>query len=417
MRIWFVSTRIAGNDGVSLEAARWHHILRNMGHKVTFVAGELDRRGILIPELHFTSPKIMGLYDKVVYGKNRFGSIEKDLFDISGTIEGKLREVMNGKKPDLMVVANVFSLPMNFPFAVALSRVIEEFKIPVVARHHDFWWERKRFLRSTMFPFFKRWFPPKSTYVKHVVINSDSQSQLLKRTGINSSVISDCFNFEYKRSKLDKYSASFRKDFGLSRDDVVFLQATRIVPRKRIELAIKLVEKINDPRAVLLIAGHSGDEGGEYELELRALVSNSKARVLFIGDYIGSVRRIKSIIKGFDKRPKRRKVYTLWDAFVNSDFMTYPTLLEGFGNQFIESVFFKKPIILTPYPVYKKDIKPLGFESIEMDEQISERVIKKVKFYMDNKKAYGELVEKNFELGKKYFSFEATEEKIKGLLN
>ena len=178
MRIWFVSTRIAGNDGVSLEAERWKQILTRMGHNVVFVAGELDRRGILIPELHFNSPKIVDLHDKVVYGNSHYKKVEKDIFDIAGTIEGKLREAINGKKPDLLIVANVLSLPMHFPFAVALTRVIEEYNIPTIARHHDFWWERQRFLKSSMFPFFKRWFPPSISQIKHVVINSDSQKSL-----------------------------------------------------------------------------------------------------------------------------------------------------------------------------------------------------------------------------------------------
>lgn len=413
MRIWFVSTRIAGNDGVSLEAVRWRSILTRLGHKVTFVAGELDRSGILIPELHFNNQKVVELHDKVVYGKDHFKKVEAEIFEFAGKIEGKLREAFNGHKPDMLIIANCLSLPMHFPLAIALTRIIEEFKIPTIARHHDFWWERKRFLKSSCFPFFKRWFPPNSPYIKHVTINSITQKELKDKMGIDSVIIPDTFDYESHRQK-DSYNRSFKKDFGISKDDIVFLQATRIVPRKRIEISIKLVKKLDNPNIVLVVAGKVGDEGREYYEELQKLTSELKVRVIFAGDYIDFTRRTTG---------ERRKIYSLWDAFVNSDFVTYPSQVEGFGNQYIESVYFKKPVIITPYPVYKKDIKPLGFKSIEITENLTVKDLNLVKHYLENeiqlryRNEVQKMTETNFILGKKHFSYEATEAKIQKILN
>lgn len=415
MKIWLLSTRIAGNDGVSLEAVRWREILTRMGHKVTFIAGELDRSGILIPELHFSWPDVVRLHDKVLYQKNNYRQVEKEIFEIAGRIEGKLRGALNGKPPDLLIVANVFSLPMHFPLAVALARVIEEHNIKTIARHHDFWWERERFLKSSMFPFFQRWFPPLTPLIKHVVINSLAKEVFKKRTGVNATVISDCFDFDSGLNKSDTYTSHFREDFGLKEDDIVFLQATRIVPRKRIELAIELVNRLNNPKAVLVIAGHSEDEGHDYEKKLRELVRKKKARVLFIGGFVGSRRKIRTIYKE-GSQPLRRRIYTLWGCFANADFVTYPKKVEGFGNQFIEAVYFKKPIILTPYEVYKKDIKPLGFESVEMPDRITDKTVKEVQALMANKEQVTQMVEKNWEIGKANFSYQATEKKIKKLI-
>lgn len=53
MKIGLLSFRIAGTDGVSLEIEHWRKILLKMGHEVVLIAGELDRKGILIPEVHF----------------------------------------------------------------------------------------------------------------------------------------------------------------------------------------------------------------------------------------------------------------------------------------------------------------------------------------------------------------------------
>ena len=412
MRIWFIATRISGNDGVSLEAVRWRNILVRMGHKVTLVAGELDRPGILIPELHFNWPKVTELHDKVVYEKNHYRKIEREVFEVAGKIEGRIREAFNGTKPDLLIVANVLSLPMHFPLAVALTRVIDELEIPTIARHHDFWWERKRFLRSSMFPFFARWFPPDSPHIKHVVINSIAQKVLKEKTGISSFVVPDTFNFESDKSKLDAYSRHFRNDFAIKKDDVIFLQATRIVPRKRIEISMDIVKKLGDRKMVLVIAGKAGDEGREYGQSLRTLAKELGIRVRFIGNFVNSHRRVRTFYDG-GGRPKRKRVYTLWDVFANCDFVTYPTEVEGFGNQFIEAVFFKKPVILTPYPVYRADIEPLGFESIEISKEVKPREIDLIKSYMEDHNKAKKMVEKNFKLGKKHFSYEATEKRIK----
>ncbi len=407
--VWILSFRIAGNDGVSLEAVRWGNIFKRHEFKVKYVAGDLDRRGIVIPELHFNSPEVYELHQKIVYGNNNYKSVQAEIFKIAGKIEGALRDALNGKKPDLLVVANVFSLPMHFPLSISLKRIIEEYKIPTIARHHDFWWERKRYLKSSMFPFFKKWFPPDLPEIRDVVINSISQKELKKRFNLGSDIITDCFDFSSKKlSRHDGFSKNFRKDFGITPHDIVFLQPTRIVPRKRIEVSIDLIKKLNNPNIVLVIAGHSGDEGHEYENKLHQLTKEYGSRVLFIGDFVNSRRRI---IPGTGRR-----VYTLWDAFKNADFITYPTELEGFGNQFIESVYFKKPVIITPYEVYKKDIKPLGFGAIEITPSVAKKDVNRVLSYLNNTHKIKSLVEKNFMLGQKHFSYEATWKKIKKLI-
>jgi hypothetical protein len=42
-RLAFVSTRIAGTDGVSLEIAKWADVLERMGIECCYIAGESDR--------------------------------------------------------------------------------------------------------------------------------------------------------------------------------------------------------------------------------------------------------------------------------------------------------------------------------------------------------------------------------------
>ena len=42
-RVAFVSTRIAGTDGVSLDIAKWAHVLDRAGAECYYIAGESDR--------------------------------------------------------------------------------------------------------------------------------------------------------------------------------------------------------------------------------------------------------------------------------------------------------------------------------------------------------------------------------------
>ena len=414
MHVVILATRISGIDGVSLEAERWREILQRMGHKIIFVAGQLDKPGMMIPELHFNWPDVVRLHDKVIYGKGDYHEVESEIFALAGIIEGKLREVFNNNgKTDLLIIPNGLSLPMHLPFAVAVTRVVEELKIPTIARHHDFWWERKRFLKSTMFRFFKRWFPPDLANVTHVVINSIAKRELEKRTGIKAKLIWDCFDFNSTLNRPDSYSENFRKDFKLKKEDIIFLQATRIVPRKRIELSIKLVEELDNPKAVLVFAGHSRDENGDYERKIRRLVKKSKIRYRFIGKYVNSRRRISM---SSNRKKPRRRIYTLWDCFVNCDFVTYPTEVEGFGNQFVEAMFFRKPIIISPYDVYKEDIVPLGFKTIEMPGKVTDEVVEEVRSLILNPKKVKRMTEKNFKLGKKYLSYEWVKKRLRKII-
>lgn len=414
MKVAFVATRIAGLDGVSLEIDNWQKVFKRMGHETLLIAGQLDRAGLVVPELHFQLPNVARIYRQVIESKKDFERVEVKVFELAGKIEGLLRQFLgNGKKPDLIVASNVFSLPMHFPLSVGLARFIEEYKIPTIARHHDFWWERERFLNSKCFDFFKRWFPPNLAYIKHITINSIARDELFKRLGINSEVIWDSFDFENKNFGLDKYALHWRGDFGISSDDIVFLQTTRIVPRKRLELAVELVRKLNNPKVVLVFAGHSGDEGYLYLQKVKKIAYRSGIRCKFISRFVNSRRRIVSI-KG--NGLKRRRIYTLWDCYLNSDFLVYPTECEGFGNQFVESVFFKKPLILTPYPVYKSDIKPLGFKAIEIDEEISRSSVLKVKRFLEGKENIAKIVDDNFKLGKEYLSYEWVESKLRKIL-
>jgi hypothetical protein len=95
----------------------------------------------------------------------------------------------------------------------------------------------------------------------------------------------------------------------------------------------------------------------------------------------------------------------------------------------LEAIFSKTPVLIFEYPVFKKDIAPLGFEVVTLGSKaeyekgmyrVNQEEIKKAKdqildILFDSKKVY-EITQKNFELGKKYFSYQTLEKKLKELL-
>jgi mannosylglucosylglycerate synthase len=76
---------------------------------------------------------------------------------------------------------------------------------------------------------------------------------------------------------------------------------------------------------------------------------------------------------------KGHKIYSLWDAYPHADLITYPSLYEGFGNALLETIYFKRLAVVNRYPVYNADIKPLGFEFIEMDGFVDDQTVEDTK--------------------------------------
>jgi hypothetical protein len=63
-RIGFISTRLKGTDGVSLEVRKWVEVLSGLQHDCFFFAGESDwppNRSYVVPEAHFNHPEVLQL--------------------------------------------------------------------------------------------------------------------------------------------------------------------------------------------------------------------------------------------------------------------------------------------------------------------------------------------------------------------
>ena len=99
-------------------------------------------------------------------------------------------------------------------------------------------------------------------------------------------------------------------------------------------------------------------------------------------------------------------LHTLWDVYPHSDFVTYPSLYEGFGNAFLWAVYFKKPLLINRYAIFVRDIDPKAFDFITMDGYLTRKTLKRVRELLESPERREKMVNTNFEIAEKYYSFE-----------
>ncbi|MGW8250395.1 MAG: glycosyltransferase [Anaerolineales bacterium] len=411
MRIGFISTRLKGTDGVSLEVEKWSQVLRRMGHEVFYCAGELGgyaKNGTFIPKLHFQHQSIIRLSERA-FGDG-FQEDPRDLLDeiynVADELRAPLRKFIRSNQLDLIVVQNALTIPMNLPLGVCLTGIIAELGLNTIAHHHDFYWERQRYQTNAILDLLDISFPAKLPTIQHVTINSIAQQRLLARRGIDSIVIPNVHDFATPPQLINGFNKDFRQSLGLQNGDLFILQPTRVIQRKGIEMSIELVNRMHHPKSHLYITHRATDEGRTYWHWLKREATTMSVDLRLIDHLIAEER----------SRMNGHKIYTLWDAYPHADLVTYPSLYEGFGNAFLEAIYFKRLLVVNRYPVYNVDIGPKGFEFIELDGFVNDAAVEKTRDLLADPAERERIVEKNYHLANEYFSLEVLEQKLQDIL-
>ncbi len=407
--IGFISFRLAGTDGVSLEVEKWAAVLEQLGLSCYFMAGELDtpeEKSFLEEKLHFQHPVIKEIYNESFAKTTRSDTLSARIHETRVFLKARIYEFIKKFKIDMLIPQNALTIPLNIPLGLALTEVIAETGMPVIAHHHDFFWERKRFLRNCVWDYINMCFPPHLHNIEHVVINTSAQNQLALRTGISSTLIPNVMNFELGPPPRDDYISNVRADLGIADDELFVLQPTRVVKRKGIEHAIELVSRLKR-KAALVISHASGDEGYEYQARIQDYAKMLNIRALFVDDIIQEKRGMTD---------DGRRIYVLEDIYPHADLVTYPSLIEGFGNAFLETIWFRKPILVNNYAIYATDIKPKGFQVIEMDDFISNETMAKAEKVLSDPALSRQMAETNYALGLKHYGYGVLRNQLKAVV-
>jgi glycosyltransferase involved in cell wall biosynthesis len=405
-RIGFISTRFAGTDGVTLEARKWAQVFESMGHQCFWMAGLLDAPPAVSfhsPLAYFNHPDVADV-QRLLFGvTTRSRAVTNRIQGLKEHLKDELYRFMEMFQLEVLVPENILAIPMHVPFGLAMTEVIAETGPPVIAHHHDFAWERERFVVSAVNDYLRAAFPGAQPNVEHVVINSMAQKELARRCSRSSVIIPNVHDFETPASGLDDYNYDLRQEIGLSPDDWFILQPTRVVARKGIEHAIELVRRLKDPRAKLVVSHPAGDEGNAYMDMLTDRIADAAIDVRFIADRVGEFR---------SQTADGRKIYTLLDVYPHADLVTYPSYYEGFGNAFLEAVYFRKPVVVNSYAVYARDIEPLGFKTIRMEQLVTRDVVEQTRTILNDAVLREQWANINYDLAVKYFSFSVARRKL-----
>ncbi len=429
LHIGILHSLIGKNDGVSIV----------IDQAVNSMVNDLE---VPLGQIHFlaahSSPRFNAQTDDIFWHKNEshktilhnFGG--KAPFGLDELIHNKalyakrvIKEFINENKIDLLIAHNT-SHPYNFITAVGLGYYIEEIHNEgyiwpkVMVWWHDSFFERDRFSNPNhVIQKYLKYLP--GTYLDGIAFINHRQVDLAKRlfkeynaekldlffkdrTAVvpNTSNIpwdwksQSWDNDEIVKPPQDNYNDSFMVDVGLEdeiekrgfeiEETAILLQHTRIVPRKKIEVAIdfafRLEKKYRAQRikkcVVLLVSGHSGDEQVEVEYKkfLREYFKEKEdgspdANVILIfGENIILSHRDIIVDKKYYKFAEIPSIISAYGGIG-----TYFSEVEGYGNNLLEMISFGLPVVINKYDIYKEEIEDLGFdlpsiENLELTDEL-----------------------------------------------
>lgn len=379
MKIAMMHFRVYETDGVSLEMDKWRLQLEKMGHEVLYISGSQPKnKDIFVDLLDYRSTYNQKIHHNAFEVCDDFEN-EQALLDYIEIYSNKLHDILTKKiiqnDIDMLIPNNCASLGYNLPLGIALGRLAEQEMVKMIYHHHDFHFERERYSKPTFASIQKileAYFP--YPVGKHCVINKIAQNELYKRSGIKATVVPNVFDFKQPLWVKDAYNQNLRDTFNIKTNDIVFLQATRIVERKAIEIGFEVVKEVeknlhkyigkklynnqvfNESSKIHFVLAGMNELKEEAFRPLGDLLESSNIAIHYINDVVDH-----------NRHQNGSKIYSLWDVYTMCDFITYTSILEGWGNQLLEGLFAKKPLLVYEYPVYKTDIAQFDFDLTTID--------------------------------------------------
>jgi hypothetical protein len=157
----------------------------------------------------------------------------------------------------------------------------------------------------------------------------------------------------------------------------------------------------------LVVSHEAGDEGLEYAEWLKDYACEHGVDLRLVSI------RIEDPLTG-NGAPETN--YSLWDVYPFADFITYPSLYEGFGNGFLEAIYFKKPLLINRYATFVRDIEPLGFDLAVMDGYLSKKTVQTVIGILESPQRRKKMVTHNYDIALRHYSYSVLRNHLSGIL-
>ncbi|NQT16720.1 MAG: glycosyltransferase, partial [Planctomycetes bacterium] len=157
-------------------------------------------------------------------------------------------------------------------------------------------------------------------------------------------------------------------------------------------------------RAKLVITHASGDEGDAYGKRIREFAELMEVDVVFAHRWISDRR---------ETGPDGRKLFPIEDVYPQADLISYPSTYEGFGNAFLEAVYYKCPIVCNRYAIYRTDIEPCGVRPILFDGFPTDETVAEIRRVLTDSQYRKQMVEHNYEIASRFFSYEVVQDELR----
>lgn len=331
--------------GVERVMARHAVLLADAGHEVRIVAG---RGGSQDPRIRFVEVPLIDPRHETIAGLQRaldVGQIPAEFSAVVGAIAALLDEAFEGV--DVVVAHNVCSLNLNLALTASLREVLDRAGSPrLIVWHHDLAWasaERRPALHpGPPWDLLRTAWPG----AVQVVVSEPRKAELAALTGIRPDAITVVPNgVDIARMlKLDQLTKELMARSDLFEAMPLLLMASRITPRKNVELALRVVAEIRAAGrpAGLIVTGPADPHrpsGGAYLQHLMAL-----RHAMALDDHAWFLSE--------DLHAPLPDGVVL-DLYNLADVLFMPSLDEGFGLPILEAAINRLPIVCTGLPVFR----------------------------------------------------------------
>jgi len=412
LRIGIVHSLVGKNDGVSIVIDQ---TVRTMVEQIRIPLGNIFFLAAHAPSRFNTT------LDEVFWHKNDANKeilrsfsdgatedLEDTILTHAAHAEEVIADFVEANRLDLLIAHNM-SHPYNFVAAVGLGRYLEKRRNDgIVSPRCLLWWHDSHFERelfrdpNPVVREYLRYVP--SPLVDGIVFINTRQPELARRHfeqygrkgskqffDRKTAVIPNTCDIRWDWHAADRtggliyppqdsFNRTFLSDVGVSRaaaelgmdpdHTILLLQHTRVVPRKRIDVAIDFAFRLADISrqrgqskcVVLLVSGPSGDEQGEYREELRRhfRVAGSRREDLKVAFILG-----EQTIFPHREIVVDRKYYSFSEVpaivAARGGLGTYFSEVEGFGNNLLEMIGMALPAVINRFEVYESDLAGYGF--------------------------------------------------------
>ena len=111
-------------------------------------SGQSDRNPDIshaVPEAYFGFSENRWINDRIwgIGQRDRF--VTERIRALADYLKSTIYHFADKFDIDALIPQNCLAIPMHIPLGIALTEFLSETRMPAIAHHHDFFWERTRF--------------------------------------------------------------------------------------------------------------------------------------------------------------------------------------------------------------------------------------------------------------------------------